>query len=703
MKQVLQNLKNGETYIEEVATPSPSSHELTVQTACTLISTGTEKMLVDFGRAGLIGKIKKQPEKVKAVLDKVKTDGIMATYEAVSSKLNQPIPLGYCNVGKVIHPQGDVKTGTRVVSNGAHAEIVRVSPNLIARIPDNVTDEEAAFTVMGAIALQGIRLSQPTLGETYVVMGLGLIGLLTVQLLIAHGCKVIALDFDQDKLDQAQRYGATSLSPTTSPDIVEAVIASNNGFEVDAVLMTLSTDQDEPLHQAAQMCRKRGRIVLVGVTGLNLLRSDFYEKEISFQVSCSYGPGRYDPLYEDQGQDYPKGFVRWTAGRNMEAFLDSLSRGKITVKDLIGHRFTIDEAPKAYELVSEGSTKGGVILNYPRAAQALSETVIHYNQASHTPSKIRLGVIGAGNYAGRILLPCFKKASVALRGVCSSTGLNAALAAKKFSFAYSTSDTDKLLNDPEINTIVIATNHNTHASLTLKGLKAGKHVFVEKPLALTLDELSQIQQFYETADSTKPQLTVGFNRRFSPFTQEMKRVMDLESSPKFIVMTMNAGHIPASHWTQDPGIGGGRIIGEACHFIDLSRYLIGKKIVTSSITSLPQSHLAVSDVATIVITFEDGSQSTIHYIANGSKSFPKERIEVFSNGKTLQLDNFRKLKSFGWKGARNISKFSQDKGQQQCVNAFCEAISKGQNFTIPVEELFEVARVTLELGHPGVR
>ncbi|WP_032112814.1 bi-domain-containing oxidoreductase [Candidatus Paracaedibacter symbiosus] len=704
MKQILQNLKNGQTYVEDVPAPGSSAGTVLIQTLNTLISIGTEKMAVDFGRSSIIGKIRKQPDKVRMVLNKVKTDGIIATYESVQAKLEQPLPLGYCNVGIVLKSsnQHSFKVGERVASNGAHAEIVGVSPNLCCKIPDNVSDQQAAFTVMGAIALQGVRLARPTLGETFVVMGLGLVGLLTVQLLRASGCKVIAIDFDEKKLEQAAQYQAKTINAAKVSDVVQAILHANNGEECDGILMTLSTDKDEPIHNAAQVCRKRGRIILVGVTGLKLSRADFYEKEISFQVSCSYGPGRYDPVYEEKGNDYPKPFVRWTSQRNMQAFLDMVSLGKIVVDDLISHVFSVDEAAQAYELVAKGQTTLGVLLKFSESETKVSKSqTISYAVDLSKASAIQVGVIGVGNYAQRILLPYFKQQATKMHTVCSFGGVSAAHAAKKFGFRFSTSSAEEVITSSEINSVVVATRHNTHASYVLKCLEAGKHVFVEKPFALRLDEVDAIESYYArmlASKKTVPLLTVGFNRRFSPFSQKMKSLLDREPAPKTLIMTINAGFIPADHWTQDLEIGGGRLVGEACHFIDLARFFIGRKIINFSVNALPNKQLSQSDCATISLTFEDGSQATIHYLANGHKSFAKERIEVFCAGKILQLDNFRALKGYGWPGFKKMWSFTPDKGQKNLVEAFCKAVLGKEDAPIPLDEVIEVAKTTIQIG-----
>ena len=702
MKTILQNLKTGETIVENAPVPALGAHALLVKTTTTLISTGTEKMLVDFGRSGLIGKIKKQPDKVKMVLSKIKTDGLKTTYDAVQNKLDQPISLGYCNVGRILEVGRDVqgfKEGERVVSNGNHAEVVRVSPSLCCLISEGVSDEAAAFTVVGAISLQGIRIANPTLGETFVVMGLGLIGLITVQLLRANGCRVIGVDFDQAKLDLAKKFGAETFNLSTQTDLISFTQGVTQGRGVDGVILTLSTASNEPVHTAAQICRKRGRIVLVGVTGLHLQRADFYEKELSFQVSCSYGPGRYDPLYEDKAQDYPLGFVRWTAQRNMEAFLDLLATKQIEVGDLISHHFDVDQTQEAYGLLHGGQPCLGIVLNFKNETDftASSEKSISYKHSIAPVGTVRVGFIGAGNYALRFLLPSLKKTRAVLEAVCSSGGVTAAYAARKYGFHQATTDLDGLFENPDINTVFVATRHGSHGALVCRALQAGKNVFVEKPLALSQEDLEKIRTTYEGL-KTPALLMVGFNRRFSPFVVKMKELLDSTTAPKSFVMTVNAGDIPSTHWVQDLKEGGGRIVGEGCHFVDLLRFLAGHKIKSYNFTGFTKTGLTSSDCGSMTLTFEDGSLGTIHYVSNGHRSFPKERLEVFVDGKILCLDNFRTLKGWGWKNFSTLRRFSQDKGQDQCVAAFYKALDSGAASPIPFEEVMEVSCVTLALG-----
>lgn len=711
MKQLLQNLKDGTTEVAEVPCPRPGRGHLLVRTTRTLVSAGTERMVLDFGRASLIDKARQQPDKVRMVLDKVRTDGLMPTIEAVRNKLDQPVSMGYCNVGEVVEVGAGVHgfaRGDRVASNGRHAEMVSVPVNLCAAVPDGVSDDQAAFTVLGAIALQGIRLVQPTLGETVVVTGLGLIGLLTVQLLKAQGCRVLGLDFDAEKLDLARRFGAEGVDLGSGVDPVRAAMAFSRGRGVDAVLITASTRSNEPVHQAAQMCRKRGRIVLVGVTGLELSRADFYEKELSFQVSCSYGPGRYDPLYEDKGQDYPVGFVRWTEQRNFEAVLDMLAEGRLDVGSLISHRFAVEQAQSAYGVVGGIQPSLGVLLEYARSESGSTEEDRRSAQTvplrprpaeaggrprSATPVPPLVSVIGAGNYVGAVLLPALAASGARLGRIASTGGASSVHLGRKFGFAEATTDTDALIADPGCDAVVVGTRHDTHADFVVRALQARRHVFVEKPLALTLAELQAI----EAAAAAAPAciVMVGFNRRFAPLVRRMRQLLAAAPGPKALVMTVNAGAIPPQHWTQDESVGGGRLLGEACHFVDLLRHLAGAPIVHQTMAGMAS---ATSDTASITLRFADGSLGTVLYLANGSKSFPKERLEVFAAGGVLQLDNFRRLAGFGWPGFGSARLWRQDKGQNACMAAFVEAVRQGGPSPIAFDELLEVSRAAIRLA-----
>ena len=698
MKQILQNLANGETSLVSVPCPKKKKGSILIETTKSLVSVGTERMLVDFGKAGWIEKARSQPDKVKMVLEKVQTDGLSATYDAVKSKLDQPLPLGYCNVGTVLDGNDTgFQVGTRVVSNGNHAEVVRVPKNLVAAIPDNVDDESASFTVLGAIAMQGVRLIKPTLGEAVVVTGLGLIGLLAVQILKANGCRVLGIDFDSKKCELAKQFGAEVVDLSKGEDALVAAEAFSRVRGVDAVLITASSKSNDIMHQAATMCRKRGRIVLVGVVGLELSRADFYEKELTFQVSCSYGPGRYDEEYEDKGKDYPLAFVRWTEQRNFEAILDLMASGAVDVKPLVSHRFAIDDAKAAYEKLDDRASLG-IVLDYNKSNAAdLTKTTVALNeQASFAGSKGNVAFIGGGNYASRVLIPAFKNAGANLTSIVTSGGISAVHHGKKNGFATASTDIAQALDD-QTDTVVIATQHNLHATQAIAALEKSKHVFVEKPLALNHADIDAIETAQQAANTM---VMVGYNRRFAPQVQKMKALLGKKASPKTFIMTMNAGDIQADHWTQDPEVGGGRIIGEACHYIDLMRFLAGSKIASFNAMKMGENDYVgvTEDKAIITLTFEDGSVGSIHYFANGGKSFPKERIEVFCDDAVLQLDNFRKLTGFGWKGFSKMNLWSQDKGQVACSKAFMDAVKQGGTSPIPQDEIFEVARVSVDIA-----
>ncbi len=698
MKQLLQNLRSGETELENIPTPAIKPGFLLIQLISSVVSVGTERMLVDFGKSNYIQKARQQPDKVKQVIDKVKTDGLQPTITAVKTKLDQPIPLGYSNAGIVLAVGAGVqqfKVGDRVVSNGSHAEIVAVPENLCTKIPDNVSSEQAAFTVISSIGLQGIRLAEPTLGETVVVTGLGLIGLLTVQLLRAHGCKVIASDFDQRKVELAQSFGVDAVNAGNGLNIVDYVMSKTNGRGADAVIVTASTKSSDPISQAAQMSRKRGRIILVGVTGLELNRAEFYEKELSFQVSCSYGPGRYDSSYEEKGQDYPIGFVRWTEQRNFEAILDMMSEGKLNVDPLVTHQYDFEDAVTAYQTLSEDRTAVGIVLNYPKTEITLtnaSAVTLHLNDIRPSKEQPVVGIIGAGNYTNQTLLPAMNGLDVFKKTIVSSGGMTSVHVGKRFNFVTASTDTSDVFEDTEINSVIVTTRHNSHAHYVKKSLGAKKHVFVEKPLCLTREELEEIKQI-----DHQQLVMVGFNRRFSPHTKQIKSLLATTSQPKAMIMTVNAGSIPADHWTQDLEVGGGRIIGEACHFIDLLRYLADSPIKSVQAISLADpSESGLEDKVTIQLSFEDGSIGTVHYFANGHKSFPKERLEVFVAGKILELDNFKSLTGYGW---TNFSKFktkSQDKGHAKGIEAFFSGVYSGKA-PIPLNEIYEVTEATFDV------
>lgn len=697
MKQIVQNLKSGEVSIETLPTPKISSHSLLIKTSKSLVSLGTERMMLDFGRAGWISKAKQQPDKVKMVLDKVKTDGLKPTIDSVQNKLNQPLTLGYSNVGVVIGIGSKVngfKIGDRVVSNGNHAEIVRVPQNLCAKIPTNVTDEQAAFTIVSAIGLQGVRLVSPTLGETVVVIGLGLIGLLTCQILRANGCDVIGLDLDSRKVDIAKSWGINAFISSDNISNEKNILALTNNIGADAVIITASTASNAPIDLAPKICRHRGRVALVGVTGLKLNRTEFFKKEISFQVSCSYGPGRYDDNYEQNSVDYPIGFVRWTEQRNFEAILNLISKKLLTPEELVTKRVEFENTPSLYDGIGTGSElELGIIIDYPQIDSELIRNVELFKPAK-SKSVGTAGVIGAGNFTSAVIIPAIKKTNVRLKYISSSNGLSSNTIGKKFEIENNTTDNNQIFNDPEIDTVIITTPHNTHADLVIKSIEHGKNVFTEKPLCLKMDELDRIIETTKKAE-TPPIIMVGFNRRFSSLVKDLKNKIDKLKSSKSLIMTVNSGFIPKEHWTQDAEVGGGRLLGEACHFIDLLRFLVGEKITSHQISYIDSE---CNDTFTITMKFADNSIGTIHYFSNGNKSVAKEKLEVYCQGDIHILDNFRTLQSFYASGKKEKKKLSsQDKGHNDEISEFAFAL-KSQEQPIELDEIFEVSRVCIELN-----
>lgn len=691
MKQIIQSFKTGDTILEEIPAPIIRKGAVLIETTYSLVSLGTEKMLVEFGKSNLISKARQQPEKVKQVLDKMKTEGLLPTLEAVFNKLEQPLPLGYCNVGKVIavgEGVNEFKIGNRVASNGHHAEIVCIPKNLVANIPDDVSDEEACFTVIGSIGLQGIRLLKPTLGETIVVVGLGLIGLISAQLLKANGCNVIGVDIDVNKLAMCERWGIIPFNPMNG-DVVKFVEHQTNNIGADGVIITASAKNNDIISQAAKMSRKRGRIILVGVVGLNINRSDFYEKELTFQVSCSYGPGRYDEDYEQNGLDYPIPFVRWTEKRNFEAILNSISSKNLSVKDLITEKVLLTNYLEIYNTLGHNNSIAS-ILDYTKNQKddtKYSNTVLLQNR-SFNNSKGVIGIIGAGNFTKMTMLPALKGSRAVNKYIASAGGVNGTALAKKYNFSHSTTDFKEILKDENVDLVFITTRHNQHAIQTVEALKHGKHVFVEKPLALNLEELDAIIEAYSNA-TAKPTLTVGFNRRFSPHSIAVKKALG-QSGPLNIVATMNAGYIPSNVWVHDLKIGGGRIIGEACHYIDLASYLTDSRVASVCMNSLGIHTDEKTDNASILLKYEDGSNVVINYFSNGSKSYSKERIEVYNQERTAIIDNFRKTEGFGFKNFNGL-KTSIDKGHK---SQFQELINKVKYSGDPLIEFDSIINTT---------
>jgi predicted dehydrogenase len=702
MKQVLQNLRKGKTEVADVPVPTPRPKTALVRTAASLVSAGTERMVVEFAEKSLAGKARSRPDLVKQVVDKARREGLLTTVEAALNRLDQPMALGYSSAGTIVEV-GDglegFKAGQRVACAGGgyavHAEYVVVPQNLLAALPDEVGFEAAAFTTLGAIALHGFRLADVQVGGRVAVVGLGLLGLLAAGIARAAGCEVLGIDLELARVRLAEEMGAQGVLREGAEETAQVF---SRGRGCDAVLICADSDSNDPVELAGRIARDRANIVAVGAVGMEIPRRDYFGKELNFIVSRSYGPGRYDPGYEEGGRDYPIGYVRWTEGRNLEAFVDLLASGRLDVTSLISHRFPIEEASEAYALIS-GKRKEpfmGVLLTYPQDEEDLRAAKIVGRVEAGKPAadgKVTLGVLGAGNFASAVLLPAIKKLrSVERVGVASASGLNAQHARRKFGFAYATSDEETLIGDESINTLAVLTRHDLHARQVVAGLKAGKHVFCEKPLALNREELGEIAKAVEGADTL---LMVGFNRRFAPLAIEMKAFLDKRGEPFAAHYRVNAGYLPPGHWLHDPGQGGGRIIGEACHFVDFLTYLAGEAPVTVSAKGLPDGGRYQEDNAVLTFTFPDGSLGTISYLANGDKAVSKEYVEVFAGGRVAILDEFRRLET-SYKGKRKTrrSRLRQDKGHRGEWRAFIQAVIGGGAPLIPYDDLFGVTRAT---------
>jgi predicted dehydrogenase/threonine dehydrogenase-like Zn-dependent dehydrogenase len=708
VKQLLQNLRNGETRVVEVPIPTPQSGEALVHTAASLVSAGTERMLVEFAEKSLAGKARSRPDLVRQVLDKARREGLLSTIEATFNRLDQPISLGYSSAGTIVKLgpglQG-FQVGQRVACAGGnyavHAEYACVPKNLLAPIPEGVDFEAAAFTTLGAIALHGFRQTGAQLGERVAIIGLGLLGLLSVGIVRAAGCQVFGIDLDPRRVALAQQMGAVAVLRQQAE---ERAASFSRGRGCDAILICADTQSSDPVELAGAIARDRARVVAVGAVGLQIPRKIYYEKELTFLNSRSYGPGRYDPAYEEGGQDYPIGFVRWSEGRNLEAILELMATGQLDVGALISHRFPIERAPEAYQLITgkQGEPFLGVLLTYPGQELALPESEpatipAPVAASAHPVKRVRLGVLGAGNFASAVMLPTLSKVGgLDLIGIASASGANAQHAARRFGFRYACSDERRILDDEQVNTIAILTRHNLHAQQVLAALAAGKHVFCEKPLALSPEELEAIHARISSTDGAwAPLLMVGFNRRFAPMAQRLKAFFSARSEPLAATYRVNAGFIPLTHWLHDPLQGGGRLIGEGCHFVDFLAFLVGEVPISVSAQALPDGGRYREDNLVLNFTFADGSLGTISYLANGDKSFPKERVEVFSGGRVAVLDDFRSLELVQDGRRQRISaRLRQDKGHLPEWQAFAAALQTGGPPPIPYAHLWGVTQAT---------
>lgn len=703
MKQLLQNMRDGKTTVADVPRPNPTRGTVLVRTQASLVSAGTERTLVSFAEKSLVGKARSRPDLVRQVLDKARREGLVGTLQAALNRLDAPMPLGYSSAGVVVavgEGMDGFKVGDRVACAGGghavHAEYEVVPRNLLALLPPEVDFESAACTTLGAIALHGFRLAQPQIGERVAIIGLGLLGLISVGIARAAGCSVFGVDIAPARVKLAQEMGATAV---TREQAESAAMTFTHGQGFDVVLICADTPSNDPLALAGSISRDRGRVVAVGAVGLNIPRKVYYEKEIFFQVSRSYGPGRYDLDYEERGKDYPIGFVRWTEGRNLEAIVDLLASGKLDVRPLISHRFPIEGAPAAYDLIT-GKAKEpflGVLLTYPPAdADApLADTRVANTQIAPSTAPLAVGVLGAGNYATAVFLPVIQSVGGAKRvGIASASGLTARHASQRFGFAYASSSEQEVLQDPQINVLALLTRHDQHARQVLAALSLGKHVFCEKPLAITPAELDAIEAALQPGVS-HPLLMAGFNRRFAPLAVRLKDFLATRSEPLAMHFRVNAGYIPLNHWVHDPLIGGGRIIGEGCHFIDFLTFLVGTPPVEVSAQGLPDGGRYRQDNAVMTFGFADGSLGTVSYLANGDKSLPKERVEVFCGGQVAILDDFRALELVsGGSRKRVTTGMQQDKGHRAGWQAFLDACLKGGQPPIPYDHLLGVTRAS---------
>lgn len=699
MKQVIQNLRTGKTEIIEVPVPQPGEGQALVRTSRSLLSAGTERMVVDFAGKSLLGKARARPDLVRQTLERIRREGLFSTVEAVFNRLDQPLPLGYSSAG-VVEAVGpgliEVTVGDRVACAGAyaaHAEYVSVPRNLMARIPEGVSLEEAAFTTLGSIALHGFRLAEVQVGERLAVIGMGLLGRLACAVARAAGCSVLGIDVDAGRVEGARQAGWDAVMRSAAES---AGAGFTEGLGFDAVLICADSSSSDPVELAGELARDRGKVVAVGAVNMDIPRRRYYEKELSFIVSRSYGPGRYDPGYEEGGQDYPIGYVRWTEKRNMEAFLQLMASGSLEVQSLISHRISIQEALQAYELIEqlpEEEDYLAILLTYPESPEDSLRGTRVERRPVPAGEGLRIGVLGGGSFARAVALPILSKLSrVELVGIASGRGLSAADAGRKYDFAYVTTKAEEILGDPAVNTVAVFTRHHLHAEQVAAGLKAGKHVFCEKPLAIGEEGLQLVADALAGASGA---LTVGYNRRFAPLARRLKEHFNEVREPLNLHYRVNAGPLPSDHWLHDPGQGGGRIIGEGCHFVDFMIFLTGARPVRVYAAGLPDRDPYREDNVTLVIGFEDGSQGTLHYLANGDRSFPKERVEVFGGGRIGVLQDFRRLELIR-KGQRRIHRawLRQDKGHLAIWKVFRRSVLQGEPLPIPLSQLLEGALAT---------
>jgi polar amino acid transport system substrate-binding protein len=704
VKQIAQTQRDGRIHVLEVPTPALHPGGVLVRTAFSLISAGTERSKVQVARKNLLAKAMARPDQVRQVMQNVRQFGIFPTLQKVSARLEAFEPLGYSCSGVVAAVGSQAQgfaPGDRVACAGVgyanHAEVNFIPQNLCVRVPDGVALDDAAYATVGAIALQGIRQAAPTLAETVGVIGLGLLGLLTVQLLRAAGCRVVGIDVDAARCELATQLGADVAARPGDPSL-EALVRRASPAGLDAAIVTASTRSSHPISLAGVLMRDRGRVVVVGAVGMDVPRSPFYDKELDIRLSRSYGPGRYDPQYEEHGIDYPIGFVRWTESRNLAAFLDLVAQHKVDVGRLTTHRFLFDEAERAYSLIEEKSQQPylGILFEYGLAADTCAGSTgapIRVAPSHREIGKVGLALVGAGNFAQSMLLPHFKDhQNVRRRIVVDASGLTARFVAERARFERCGSEAQPAFEDEDVRLVVIASRHSSHADLVIRGLQAGKAVFVEKPLALTSDQLDQVIAAYPPSGF----VMVGFNRRFAPLLKTLREFMDGAAEPQLAVYRINAGYVPRTHWTQDPIEGGGRVIGEVCHFVDLMMHVIGKPIVQIHAAALPDGGRYTRDNVTVMLRFSDGSAGTIIYTANGDRRLEKERLEVFGGGRSAVIEDFRRLSLYSG-GKCTATKSSPDKGHRAEIMALVNAVHQGRPSPVPFEESVLATRATFAI------
>ena len=702
MKQLFLNIKSGEIYALDIPIPTISNDEILIKTKKTLISSGTEKMLINFGKQNYLEKAKGQPEKLKMVIDKIKNDGLIPTYRSIKNKLDEPMQLGYCNVGEIVDLGKDITTfkiGDRVISNSPHAEFVISKENLTCKVEHNISDDDAVFTVLASISLQAVRNIKPEISENYCIIGAGLVGIICGKLLEVSGCNVTLIDNDAIRVEMSKKMGLEAIEIGNN---VKSTIENKYQNRVDGVIISASTESNDPIELAIDLVRNKGKIISVGKTAINISYNDFFKKELSFGVSRSYGPGRYDFKYEKKNYDYPLEYVRWTENRNFQSILNLLYKNKIIFRDLVSKKYKIDDFKNAYVNILNDKNNLGVLFEYDTiqtSTQTEHKAQLNLNKKklNNKSSNLDTSFIGCGNYSRNFLIPTFKKNNFNLVNVVSKTGISGQLAKNKFIFQKTSTNSDEVISNLDNNIVVITTNHDTHAKYILKAMKYKKNIFVEKPLAINSQEIEEINTVYSNTKEYKNEelkFLIGFNRRFSPHIVKLKSLLKNNKKTKNFVYTINSGKLDESHWTLDKKIGGGRLVGEVCHFIDLLTFLAGVKI--RKYDKHPNNN--INNNFSIFLEFEDNSTGVINYLSEGNKSYPKEKLMVFFDNSVIEIDNFKKMNAYGVKNFKGMNFWNQNKGLDEMVKQFKNSIIKNQNNIISFDDILSVSKICVELS-----